>query len=101
MELAARKRPKGAPRTASYAVAALLAALPGALYAQSAAAPTREELGIDRSRRDQGVTQNRLFVKGGIERGPCPLADPSFAAMNVTFSKVTFANLSAVDPSVL
>lgn len=82
----------------------LLAAFPAAVQAQTAvapSAPTREELGIDRDRAAQAIPQTRLFVKDGIERGPCPLSDPSFADMKVNFSKVTFANLTAVDPSVL
>jgi hemolysin activation/secretion protein len=69
--------------------------------AQTAAAPTREE--IQRNQLPQ-VDQNRsprLTVEGSVERAPCPLADPRYANISVTFSSVTFANLKAVDPASL
>lgn len=80
--------------------ALLLCALPSAIHAQ-VNPPTREELEIGRPPVDQGVSANRLVVEGGIERGPCPLAGPSFADIKVTFSRVTFANLTAVAPETL
>lgn len=62
---------------------------------------TREEFDI-KSRLGEGETSpSTLEVKGGIERGPCPLADPSFAPIRVTFSKVLFPDLEAVAPAVL
>ncbi|GGB95388.1 hypothetical protein GCM10011494_12340 [Novosphingobium endophyticum] len=43
----------------------------------------------------------RVEIDDQIERGPCPLADPAFAQTRVNFSRVEFARLEAVDPSVL
>lgn len=81
--------------------AMLLAALPSLVHAQILNPPTREELEIARPPSDEGVNASRLVVDGGIERGPCPLAAPSFADVKVTFSRVTFTNLSAVPPETL
>lgn len=80
--------------------AMLLGALPAAAHAQINP-PTREELEVGRPATGTGVSANRLVVEGGIERGPCPLADPSLANVKVTFSRVTFANLTAVPPETL
>jgi hemolysin activation/secretion protein len=65
-----------------------------------AQAPTREEI--------QRVPvapvappPSRLKVEGGVERAPCPLADPRFADVTVTLSDVAFNNLRVVDPATL
>jgi hemolysin activation/secretion protein len=80
--------------------AILLATLPITANAQINP-PTREELEVGRPAVDPGVSANRLVVEGGVERGPCPLADPSLADVKVTFSRVTFTNLTAVSPELL
>jgi hemolysin activation/secretion protein len=69
--------------------------------AQSVAPPTRDEL--DRGNVDQTDARSpaRLSVEGDIERAPCPLADPRFADVRVTFSKVAFSNLKGVDATEL
>ncbi|MET0181124.1 MAG: ShlB/FhaC/HecB family hemolysin secretion/activation protein [Novosphingobium sp.] len=61
--------------------------------------PTRDELeGI----RNQPPEQPpRLEIEGGIERAPCPLADPQFADVPVTISGVTFNNLKGASPAEL
>jgi hemolysin activation/secretion protein len=61
--------------------------------------PTRQDLTVGRegARGDPST----LAVEGDIERGPCPLADPSFAETRVTFATVEFAGLPGVPPSVL
>jgi hemolysin activation/secretion protein len=57
----------------------------------SVAVPTREELeNIARPQVDQ---QPQLSIKGGIERSPCPLADPQYANIPVTIDSVVFNNL--------
>lgn len=62
--------------------------------------PTREE--IDPSRRQQGpATQSRLTVDGDIERSPCALADPVYAAIKVTITSASFNNLGPVNPEEL
>lgn len=81
------------------------AAFPLAARAQTAApAPqpqTRESLDPGRVLDRLPAPRPRLDVESQIERGPCPLADPAFAQTRVTFSRVNFAHLEAVDPSVL
>lgn len=64
-------------------------------------APTREE--IERGALPNGETPapSRLTVEGGIERSPCPLADPRYASVTVNFADVRFDNLKAVDPASL
>jgi len=63
---------------------------PAAVQAQSIA-PTRDEL-----TRDNVTPPPRrptLNVVGGIERSPCPLADPRYADIKVTITEVRFNNL--------
>ena len=81
--------------------AALAIALPGQALAQvqPPAPPTREDLTVGRGQAPERAS--RLSVEGGIERGPCPLADPAFANTRVTFANVEFSGLPGVPPSVL
>jgi hemolysin activation/secretion protein len=44
---------------------------------------------------------SRLTVDGGIERAPCPLADPRFADVQVTLTGAEFNNLRVVSPETL
>ena len=71
----------------------LLATAPG--IAQSVA-PTRDEL----TRQPPSTTPPRstLNVIGGVERSPCPLANPEFADVRVTLSDVQFNNLKGATP---
>ena len=70
------------------ASAALLA--PSYAAAQSVA-PTREEL--TRIARPPAESRPTLNIVGGVERSPCPLADPRFADVKVTISEVQFNGL--------
>ena len=74
-------------------------ALPVAALAQNP--PTREE--IERGRIDPNAPAGRarLSVEGGVERAPCPLADPRFADIRVTISDVQFNGLKGLAPSDL
>lgn len=62
-------------------------------------APTRDEL--------RGVTQKdavappRLDIAGGIERSPCPLADPQYKDITVTIGEARFNNLKGASPADL
>ncbi|MFZ4688426.1 MAG: ShlB/FhaC/HecB family hemolysin secretion/activation protein [Polymorphobacter sp.] len=57
--------------------------------------PTREE--IDPSRRQAPPpTGARLAVDGDVERSPCALADPTYAAIKVTLTSAVFNNLGPV-----
>jgi hemolysin activation/secretion protein len=78
------------------AISAVSAALlPAAALAQTppatAGIPTREEL--EAIRQPTPEQPPRLDIAGGIERSPCPLADPKYADVNVTINHVTFNNL--------
>jgi hemolysin activation/secretion protein len=79
--------------------AALILGAPGQALAQ-VQPPTREDLAVGRDDRRDTRT-SRLSVEGDIERGPCPLADPSFADTRVTFSAVEFAGLPGVPAEAL
>ena len=71
-------------------VAAAVVVLPRAATAQSVA-PTRDELTRDRPA--EAPRRPTLNVVGGIERSPCPLADPRYADVRVTLTEVRFNNL--------
>lgn len=95
--------PGAARRQASLAALALGAAA-GPALAQSAppvSAPTREELRAVPAEAEARVNAARLTVEGGVERGPCPLAEPSLSGLRVTFGRVRFDGLSAIDPAQL
>ncbi|MCJ8155894.1 ShlB/FhaC/HecB family hemolysin secretion/activation protein [Sphingomonas sp. LaA6.9] len=68
---------------------------------QAQIAPTREEIQRERVLTPEARTGARLNVEGGIERAPCPLADPRFADIRVTISDVRFNNLTAVSAEAL
>ena len=75
------------------ASAALIAPLPAA--AQSVA-PSREEL--TRITAPPPEARPSLNIVGGVERSPCPLADPRFADVRVTISEVVFNGLKGASP---
>lgn len=64
-------------------------------------APTREELSRGQLTGEAPGQSSRLTVVGGIERAPCPLADPRYADVTVNFADVRFEGLRSVDPAVL
>src|SRR5690348_1534542 len=68
-------------------------AAPGVASAQATPAPpSREELNVGRPAQPEN-RPSRLSVEGGIERGPCPLAEPAFHNVRVKFSAVDFSGL--------
>ncbi|MDX3910483.1 MAG: ShlB/FhaC/HecB family hemolysin secretion/activation protein [Sphingobium sp.] len=69
--------------------------------APTTGAPTREEIERGTTPTTQAPGPSRLTVEGGVERAPCPLADPRYAKVMVTFADVRFDHLSAVDPASL
>ncbi len=77
-----------------------LAATAGLLTGTSAAAqtvaPTREELTRQQPTPPQG--RATLDVIGGVERSPCPLANPEFNDVRVTITDVEFNNLKGATP---
>lgn len=81
---------------------ACLAAAPAAAQQVPAGvtAPTREE--IQRTpTTPEPRAPSRLTVEGGIERAPCPLADPKFANVTFTLQNVVFDNLRGLDAAAL
>lgn len=68
--------------------------------AQTVNAPTRDELETKRLP-TIAPRSSKLTVEGDIERAPCPLADPRYGDVQVTFSEAEFTNLKGLDPSAL
>lgn len=68
--------------------------------AQNVNAPTRDELD---SKRLPSIAprSSKLTVEGDIERAPCPLADPRYNEVQVSFSDVEFTNLKGLAASAL
>ena len=73
--------------------AGLIAEVPAAAQA---VAPTREEL--TRPQLAPPPQKSTLNVIGGVERSPCPLANPEFNDVRVTISNVDFNNLKGATP---
>jgi hemolysin activation/secretion protein len=69
--------------------------LPVPATAQSVA-PTRDEL--SNINKPEAPPRPTLNIVGGIERSPCPLADPRFADVKVTISDVQFNGLKGASP---
>ena len=61
--------------------------------------PTREE--IDPARRQAEMPPTRLRVDGDIERSPCALNDPNYAAIRITLTSAIFNNLGPVSVAEL
>lgn len=59
-------------------------------------APTREELTRPQLAPPPG--KSTLNIVGGVERSPCPLANPEFNDVRVTISDVDFNNLQGATP---
>jgi hemolysin activation/secretion protein len=68
--------------------------------AQTVNAPTRDELETKRLL-TIAPRSSKLTVEGDVERAPCPLADPRYSDVQVTFSQAEFTNLKGLDPSAL
>ena len=66
-------------------------------FAQTPVPPTRDEL--DAVTQQEAPPAPRLDIRGGIERSPCPLADPRYADLTVTVRNVTFNNLKGATPA--
>lgn len=99
------RRGQARVRSATWRICCASAAAAGLAWTQLASAqavqpPTREELNVGRQATRQ-PQQSRLTVEGGLERGPCPLAEPRFANVKVTFSNVEFSGLPGVPASAL
>lgn len=76
-------------------------ALPGLALAQTAQPPSRDDLGVSDPLNSDLPRRATVTVEGGIERGPCPLADPAYANVTVNFGRVEFTGLPGISPDVL
>lgn len=80
---------------------AAMSALGSALPATAQTVPTREEIlrepvgGIPPA----GIAE--IDAEDGIERAPCPLANPEFANVRFTLSAVEWGNLGPIDAALL
>lgn len=81
----------------------ILAALPLAAQAQVATPqiPTREEIQRTAPPATPPANEQILTADDGIERAPCPLANPEFANVRVTISRVEFSAIDGIDPALL
>ena len=77
----------------SSAIAAVTLPAPafGQTASPTAGIPTRDEL--ETIARPKVEEAPQLEIQGGIERSPCPLADPQYKDIPVTISNVTFNSL--------
>ena len=64
--------------------------------AAQSVAPTRDEL--SNIARPEAPPRPTLNIVGGVERSPCPLADPRYADVHVTISDVVFNGLKGASP---
>ena len=62
-------------------------------------APTREE--IERAPPSGRAPQSRVVVEGELDRGPCALANPEFAAVRLTLREVAFDGLRGISPDAM
>ena len=76
-------------------------ALPAAAHAQVTTGPTREEINRDRLDERLRAPGQALAVEDGIERAPCPLANPQFADLRFTLQRAEFSGLEAIDGSLV
>jgi hemolysin activation/secretion protein len=81
---------------ASLLLASATIVIPSTVSAQSIA-PSREEL--TRITQPQEQPRPTLNIVGGVERSPCPLADPRYADVRVTIRDVEFNGLKGATPA--
>ncbi|WP_176597976.1 ShlB/FhaC/HecB family hemolysin secretion/activation protein [Sphingobium sp. 15-1] len=99
MGMKGQLRASGFGRSSALALAMLM---PVTAMAQVAPrAPTREELSPGQAAGEAARQGSRLTVVGGVERAPCPLADPRYADVTVNFTDVRLDGLRIVDPAAL
>ena len=82
-------------KTPTFLLASAALVAPTHVAAQSVA-PTREEL--TRITTPEAAPRPTLNIVGGIERSPCPLADPRYADVRVRISDVQFNGLKGASP---
>lgn len=83
------------------AIGGMMAAMPSPTIAQINPAPTREEIQPDQLAPGENRQRLGLSVEGGVERAPCPLAQPQFANIQFELNDAVFANLRGASPESL
>ncbi len=83
---------------AGTAIAAL--AFPATAHAWQAA-PTREEILRPAPPAPPPSTESAITAEDEVERSPCPLANPEFAAIRFTLTRVEFSGGGPIDPAML
>ena len=65
------------------------------------AAPTREEILRPAPPAPPPSTESAITADDEIERAPCPLANPEFASIRFTLTRVEFSGGGPIDPAML
>ncbi len=100
----ARVRPKRAAlrRTLIGSAGLFAIALPAAALAQATPQiPTREEIQQPTIAPLTPPNEQVVSADDGIERAPCPLANPEFANVRITLRGVEFSSVEGIDSSML
>ena len=80
----------------------IAAALPAALWAQATPQiPTREEIQRPAIPPAAQASEQIVAIDDGIERAPCPLANPEFAHIRFTLRTVEFSSVEGIDNGLL
>lgn len=88
-------------RRALLLAAACLGAWSAPAASQDVPVPTREEIERVQPVQTTRPQPRRLTVEGEIERAPCPLANPEYAAITFTLQQVEFRDLQGLTPEQL
>ncbi len=80
---------------------AIALTLPGLAMAQSASHVGQSRDQVEPLVAPEDEAPSRLQVEGDIERAPCALADPAYAAIKIRFNSASFNNLAPVDAAAL
>ena len=100
----ARVRPKRAAlrRTLIGSAGLFAVAMPAAALAQATPQiPTREEIQQPTLAPLTPPNEQVVSADDGIERAPCPLANPEFANVRITLRGVEFSSVEGIDSSML
>lgn len=100
----ARGRPKraGLRRTLIGSASLVAAAMPAATLAQATPQiPTREEIQQPTLAPLTPPNEQVVTADDGIERAPCPLANPEFANVHITLRGVEFSSVAGIDNAML
>jgi hemolysin activation/secretion protein len=87
----------GFPRFALFLTTALIGTAPATALAQSLRTPpTREQVERAAPPSPRETAPPRVTVEGGVERAPCPLADPRFATVTMNITDARFDGLQQI-----